>query len=125
MNTQNIKELEESQNSVISQWQATLVNGIFDGYVNTEDSMPFTIIMGKFDKESGLKFAQELANTMNISIFLNRIESWFAKEESALHLIYNIDPNHINNNIPVIANPNIDDRYGVNIVPQLSKKLKL
>lgn len=98
---------------------------IAKGYVNTEDGMPFTTIMGKFDKQDGLKIAQDLSNAMNINILLNRIETWYLKEESVLHLIYDIKPNYNNTNQPVPAYPNLEERYGVKISPQLSKKLKM
>lgn len=125
MNTQNIKELEESQNYVISQWQATLLTGIVNGTPNTEDSIQYTSIMGNFDKDSGLKFAQELANTMNINILVNRIESWYAKEEAVIHLVYDIDTKNIKPDLPVQANKNIDNRYGIKVIPELSRKLKM
>ena len=123
MYTQNIKELEESQNSVISQWKAKLLNGIVKGYINTEDSISYTCVMGNFDKESGLNFAQDLANSMNINIIINRIESWYATEDSVLHLNYDINTNNIKNDTPILASPY--DMYGVKITPQLSKKLKI
>lgn len=125
MNTQNINELENSQNSVLKNHNATLLKGIVKGYVNTEDSIPFTTIMGKFDKDGGVKIAQDLANAMDINILINRIETWYLKEESVLHLIYDIKPNYNDANQPVLEYPNLDERYGIKIIPQLSKKLKM
>lgn len=125
MYTQNINELENSQNSIIMQWHAKLLTGIMKGKVNTEDSFPYVTIVGNFNKETGLKFAQDLANAMDINIFINRIETWYAQEDSMLHLMYDINPTNIKANEPVTPHSNIDEIYGIKIVPQLSPKLKM
>lgn len=125
MNTQNIKELENSQNKIVQKYEATLLTGIVKGYINTEDSIPTTTVLGKFDKQSGLEFAQQLANAMDINVLVNRIETWYAKDESVLHLIYDIKANYTNDNQPIPTNQSMDERYGVKVSPQISKKLKM
>jgi hypothetical protein len=125
MNTKNIKQLEESQNTTATNWKATVLTGISNGCVNTEDSIPSASIMGNFTKENASNFVQELADAMSINIRLNRIESWYASEDSVIYIMYDIEPSNIVDNVPVIANPNLDDKYGIKITPQLGKKLKM
>jgi len=46
--------LKSSQNLVVNNYRATLLNGIKGGTLNTEDGIPHKEVMGVFTKENTL-----------------------------------------------------------------------
>jgi hypothetical protein len=101
INTQNIVELQDSFNQVVSQWKAQgaishVEYGISNHDVKLEDGLPWIEIEGKFTKTSAKKLIKELAEQMNIGVLFNRLESW--SDCDTLYGVMDIHPDILRDN---------------------------
>jgi hypothetical protein len=107
MNTLNMKQLEEAFTRVVASNNGTIYDGIVNGHIKLEDSLPWFEI--HFDEKSSIKkakkFCQELSDEMNIRILFNRIEGHL--KEFSVFGVMDIDYEEV--------------KKGCNIVPALSK----
>lgn len=131
LNTLNIKQLEEAFARVVSLNNGQVYDGIFNGHINLEDSLPCFEIY--FEEKSSLKkakeFCQQLSDEMNIRILFNRIQG--NTKEFTVYGVMDIDYEEVAKGCDIVPALSRDgewaefmEDYGTEIFPSHTKKKK-
>lgn len=92
LNTKTFIQLEDAQNATIEKFGLNFSMGIKNGHIDLEDGLPWLEVTGKINKTTAKQFAQEIADSMNIRVLYNRLES-FSGNDSSLHLVMDFSSN--------------------------------
>lgn len=131
LNTLNMEQLEEAFTRVVSLNNGQVYDGIFNGHINLEDSLPWFEIY--FEEKSSLKkakeFCQQLSDEMNIRILFNRIQG--NTKELTVYGVMDIDYEEVAKGCDIVPALSRDgewaefmEDYGTEIFPSHTKKKK-
>jgi hypothetical protein len=129
LNTLNMQQLEEAFNRVVAANNGEVFDGIGNGHIDLEDSLPWFEIYFK-EKASATKakkFCQQLADEMNIRILFNRIEGGL--KEFSVFGVMDIDYEEVEKGCDIVPALSRDgewaefmEDYGTEFFPSHTKK---
>lgn len=127
-NTLTLLELEEAFHAVVASNKGKPCEGIKNGKIKLEDSVPWfeVYFKGKGSTKMAKDFCQQLANSMNIAIYFNRMEgeSTGYTVFGAMDIDYEAVENGCNNVPALSADPDgaeYLEEFGKRILPVSTK----